>query len=85
MRKVVVLFAIFLAGCAASPEKLKTVGASEASRLAKPSKPFSSFSNYRMQSIRLMLQNSGHEGKIAQADVLEKKLREKLAPLFAQW
>jgi len=79
------VFLVLLTGCAASPEKLSTVAVEESVRLGKPSKPFSTFSNVELKPFTLSAGVLADAGKVHYAAVLEKKIKEKLMPLFAKW
>lgn len=85
MKKFTILFLVFLAGCAASPEKLEKVSVLEADRLAKPTKQLSTFASYQLRPMVLRKSLQGEESKVKQAAVLEQKIKKLLSPLFAKW
>lgn len=85
MKKLSLVLVIFLAGCAASPEKLNAVAVEESARLPKPSKPLSAFSSYELKPFILSAEVTKDADKVEQAAILEKKVKEMLAPLFAEW
>ena len=85
MKKLAILIALFLAGCAASQEDLNTVAENEAGRLAKSSKPLSRFASYELKSMILSPEIKAKPDKVKEAAVLETKIKGKLQPLFAEW
>lgn len=85
MRILAVLFVVVLAGCAADPEKLNRVAVSETERMTKPSVQLSAFSDYELKPFVLSDAIAREEDKVKEAAKLEQKVKEKLAPLFAQW
>ncbi len=76
---------LFLAGCAASPEKLESVGRAESARLAAPTKRFSTYASYELKQMALSSPVNGDEDKVKVAGDLESILKAKLQPLFDQW
>jgi hypothetical protein len=85
MKKLTLLIALLLAGCAASQEKLDSVAAVEATRLVESSKPLSAFAAYELKGMILSPEVAAKSDKVEQAAVLEQKIQEKLQPLFAEW
>lgn len=85
MKKLILLVALIVAGCAASPENLKTVAVSEASRLARPSKPLSSFATHELKPMTFSAEVAERPEKVEQGRILEAKIADKLRPLFAEW
>jgi len=85
MRVGVLVLCCILLGCAASPEKLVSVGKSEAERMAPPIKPFSNYGNYELKPMVLSAAVQSEPGKVRAAGELESTLRTKLQPLLAQW
>lgn len=85
MKKLTVILLVLLAGCVADPENLKKVAVSESERLAKPSVQLSVFSSYDLRPIVLSNDVTSDKDKVKQAAVLEKKIKDKLEPLFAKW
>ena len=80
-----VVVGIILAGCAADPQRLESVGKSESSRLAPPTKRFSSYSNYELKPMVLSEAIQKEPDKVVAAGNLENTLRAKLQPLLDQW
>lgn len=85
MRKLALLMVLFLAGCAASPEKLDAVAEREAARLAKPRTALSAFASYELKPMRLSREVKDDPRKVEAAAMLEEKIKAKLEPLFAEW
>jgi hypothetical protein len=77
--------ALMLAGCAAAPEKLESVGRAESARLTPPEKRFSSYASYELRPMVLSEAVKKEEAKIKAAGDLETVLRAKLQPLFDRW
>jgi hypothetical protein len=82
---VVLVVGIILAGCAADPQRLESVGKSESSRLAPPIKRFSSYANYELKPMVLSEAIQKEPDKVVAAGNLENALRAKLQPLLDQW
>lgn len=85
MRTAVLVLCVILSGCAASPERLESVGKSEAARMAPPAKKFSSYANYELKPMVLSPAVRSEPGKVEAAKELESVLRTKLQPLLEQW
>lgn len=85
MRAAVLVLCIILSGCAASLEKLESVGKSEAARMAPPVKKFSTYANYELKPMVLSPAVRSEPGKVKAAEELENTLRTKLQPLLEQW
>jgi hypothetical protein len=85
MKILSLILLVFLAGCAADPAKLDAVAATESLRLPKPSKPLSAFAAYELRPFVLSAAVTSETDKVAQADILEQKVKDKLLPLFADW
>ncbi len=85
MKKLTILIFVFLAGCAADPERLNLVAVDEANRLAKPSKPLSAFSSYELRPMILSRKVKSEAGKVKEAAILDQKIKKILSPLFAKW
>jgi hypothetical protein len=85
MKTTLLVMCIALAGCAATPEKLESVGQTEAARLAPPAKSFSSYANYQLMPMVLGPAVQSESRKVEEAEKLDTKLREKLEPLIEQW
>jgi len=76
---------MILAGCAAAPEKLETVGRSESARLTPPTKRFPSYARYELKPMVLTDAVEKEEAKVKAAGNLETVLRAKLQPLLDSW
>ncbi len=85
MKKLSLLMMLFLAACAASPEKLNAVAESEAGRLAKPRTALSAFASFELKPMALSPEVKAEPEKVKQAAVLEEKIKAKLEPLFVEW
>lgn len=86
MKKLSALILLaFVVACSPKPAKLKAVAVQKSAQLAKPSKPFSAFSNYELRPFILSNGVSGSSKKRKHATKLESKVKEKLLPLFASW
>lgn len=84
-RIVVCLLVLFVMGCAADPVKLNQVAQEESQRMAKPSRPLSSFGRFEFNTMLLADSVAAEEDKIAIARQLEEKLQARLQPLFDEW
>jgi len=85
MKIVTLVFFLILAGCAASPERLESVGRSESARLAPPTKRFSNYATYELKRMVLSEAVRSDEAKVEVAGDLENVLRAKLQPLIDKW
>jgi hypothetical protein len=85
MQKLTILLIVLLAGCAADQKDIKQVADTKSVALAKPSKPLSSFASYQLRPITLSKHIEVDEAKTRHLAILEKKVREKLSPLFTEW
>lgn len=85
MKIIWLALCLVFAGCAASPERLESIGRAESARLAPPTKRFSSYANYEFKAMVLSSAVSSDEGKIEAARELESILRAKLQPLLNEW
>ena len=85
MKIINLLFCAILAGCAANPERLESVGKAESARLAPPIKRFSSYATYDFRPMVLSPAVKSDEGKVQAAGELETTLRAKLQPLLEKW
>jgi hypothetical protein len=84
--KIIFAIAILIfAGCAASPEKLETVGRRESGRMAPPTKRFSSYALYELKPMILAPVLRDEERKVKAAGELEAVLRAKIQPLLNDW
>lgn len=84
-RLTTLVLALLLLGCAADPQKLEDVAIAEVERLPKSSVPLSSFSSYDLKPSLLSDAVKDSESKVVQAAILDQKIRDKVAPLFADW
>jgi Domain of unknown function (DUF4410) len=82
---IALVFCIIVAGCAASPEKLESVGKAESARMAPSAKRFSSFADYELKPMVLSAAVQSDSAKVQVAGSLEKTLKAKLQPLLDQW
>lgn len=82
---IVLITMLALAGCAASPEKLKSVASTESARLAPPSKPLVNFSHFDLKPMVLSPAVVREEGKVKEAKDLENRLRAFLQPILERW
>jgi len=85
MNKLIIVLAIFLAGCAASQEDLNTVSAIESSRLAAPSTPLSAYASYELAPMTMSPEVSAKPEKVEQGNILEAKIKAKVQPLLTEW
>ena len=85
MKKLIIITAFLLAGCAASQEDLSQVSAVESSRLAGPSVPLSSYASYELAPMTMSPEVSAKPEKVVQGNILEGKIRAKLQPLLEEW
>ena len=85
MRISALVLCIILSGCSASPEKLDSVGETEAARMAPPVRRFSSYGNYELRPMILSPAVRIAPEKVAAAGTLENTLRAKLQPLIERW
>ena len=84
-RLTTLVLALLLLGCAADPQKLADVAKAEAERLPKSSVSLSSFSAYDLKPSLLSDAVKDSESKVAEAAILDQKIRDKVVPLFADW
>jgi hypothetical protein len=84
-RIVVCLLVLFVMGCAADPVKLNQVAQEESQRMAKPTRPLSSFGRFEINAMILDESVAAEKDKIAIARQLEEKLQARLQPLFEEW
>jgi hypothetical protein len=82
---IALVFCTVVAGCAASPEKLESVGKAESARMAPPAKRLASFAEYELKPMVLSAAVQADPAKVQVAGTLEKTLRAKLQPLLDQW
>lgn len=54
MRSIALMLCITLSGCAASPEKLDSVGRTEAARMVPPVRRLSSYASYELTESRVI-------------------------------
>lgn len=85
MKYFAAILLVVLAGCAASPERLDAVAAKESARMAKTSRPLSTFARYELRAMTMSSEVTQDERKVAQAKVLEQRLRDQLLPLIQKW
>jgi hypothetical protein len=85
MKIIYPLVFLILAGCAAAPEKLESVGRAESARLARPTKRFSSYAAYELRPMVLSEAVKRDEAKVEAAGELEAVVRAKLRPLLSKW
>ena len=85
MKIVSLLICLLLVGCAASPERLESVGRSESARPAPPTKRFSSYATYEVKPMILSSAVKSDQAKVRAAGDLETVLRAKLQPLLDEW
>ena len=85
MRTAVLVLCIILSGCAASPEKLDSVGKTGAAQMVPPLRRFSSYASYELKPMVLGPAVQVAPEKVKAAGELEKTLRAKLQPLLEQW
>lgn len=85
MKILTILVVVVLAGCAADPKDIKNVADTQSAQLAKPSKPLSSFANYKLRPVVFSEDVEVGKRRTKHAAVLDKKISEKLLPLFAKW
>jgi hypothetical protein len=85
MRYTLFLALLLLVGCAANPETVQSVAATESARLAKPTRPFSTFAHYELRQMALGPAVEREEGKVEEARDLENRMRAAIDPLLAQW
>jgi len=85
MKIISAVVVLILAGCAASQEKLEAVGRRESSRIAPPTKRFSSYARYELKPMVLSPTLRNEERKVKAAGELEVVLRAKLQPLLNEW
>jgi hypothetical protein len=79
------LVALILAGCAAAPEKLESVGRAESAKMRPPTKRFSSYASYELRPMVLGESVKQDERKVTVAGDLENVLRTKIQPLINSW
>ncbi len=84
-RLTTLVLALLLLGCAADPQKLEDVAKAEVERLPKPSVPLSSFSDYDLKPSLLSDAVKDSASRVAEAAILDQKIRDKVVPLFADW
>ncbi len=85
MKIVWPLVFLILAGCAAAPERLESVGRAESARLTPPTKRFSNYAAYELRPMVLSAAVKNDEDKVKAASDLETILRAKLQPLLDGW
>jgi hypothetical protein len=85
MKAIALVCGILVAGCAATPEKLESVGKAESARMAPPVKRLSSFANYELKPMVLSAAVQSDSAKVQAAGRLESALKAKLQPLLDQW
>jgi len=85
MKRLVTLFMLLVAGCAASQEDLNAVAVEESARLVKPSVPLSTFASYELKPMTFSPEVQEQPEKVKAGAVLEAKIENKVQPLFAEW
>jgi len=74
-----------LTGCAADPAKVQAVADAEASYLAPPARPLSSYAEFELADMAMGEAILIEEGKVEEAREFEANLQAKLNPLLATW
>jgi len=85
MRYALLVALVVLAGCAANPETVQSVAATESARLNKPSRPFSTFAHYELRPMARGPAVEREAGKVEEAEDLENRMKNVIDPLLAQW
>lgn len=84
-RIAICLLVMLVAGCASDPARMKKVVQEESQRLAKPSRPLSSFGRFELNTMLLSEAVTAEADKVTIARQLEDKLKARLQPLFDEW
>jgi hypothetical protein len=84
-RITICLLAMLVVGCAADPVKMNQVAQEESQRLAKPSKPLSSYGRFELNTMQLAEAVTDKADKVAIARQLEEKIKARLQPLLDEW
>ena len=80
-----VCLALFAAGCASKPEDRQAIAQAEVARMAPPTEPLSNFARFELAQLALSPDVEADSKKVAQAGILEAKLRARLQPLLDGW
>jgi hypothetical protein len=86
-RALLVLLLLVALGCASDPADREAVARAEATRMAAPEEPLSSFGHFELAPLAFSAdaEFESDEKKVAQARILEGKLRARLQPLLDGW
>ncbi len=84
-KAIVTIAMMVLVGCAAAPEKLKSVAVTESARLLPPSKPLASYAHFELQPMVLSPAVQSEEGKVKEAQDLEMRLKAIVQPMLDRW
>ena len=82
---MIISIAALLTACTPDPAKVESVAAVEASRLAAPSQPLSSFSRFEMTPMTFGQPIRAEEGKMREAREFEIAYRIRITGLLDQW
>ena len=80
----VVVIAV-LAGCASDPGRRDRIIKEQSERLPAPTVPLSSYAKFDLKPIAMVESVGNDEAKAAVAKDLERRMQERMQPMFAQW
>ena len=80
----VVVIAV-LAGCASDPARRETIIKEQSGRLPPPTAPLSSYGKFELGPIQMVDSVANDEAKAAVAKDLERRMQERMQPIFARW
>lgn len=81
----IISIAALLTACTPDPAKVESVATAEASRLAAPSQPLSSFSRFELAPMTFSPEILNEEGKMREAREFEIAYRTRIRGLLDQW
>jgi hypothetical protein len=79
------LIGLVVAGCAADPVKVQSVGKAEAQLLDPPTNPLSTFSHFELMPMAYSEGIRQRPEKLAEGQEFERNLADKIGPLLKTW
>jgi hypothetical protein len=74
-----------LAGCASDPARRERIIKEQSGRLPPPTVPLSSYGKFELKPIAMAESVANDEAKAAVAKDLERRMQERMQPVFARW
>jgi hypothetical protein len=80
-----VVVVAMLAGCASDPGRRERIIKEQSDRLAPPTAPLSSYARFELKPLAMVESVANDEAKAAVAKDLERRMQERMQPVFARW